>query len=218
MISALLAVAGVFIFLVLVEFITRKQHLKGESPRKLIHIGVGSFVAFWPFFMSIHSVLWLSAALFIVVFISKFFHIFESIHTVRRYTMGELFFPLGIGLAALLAQSKWIFLAAVLHMSLADGLAGLIGMRFAKKRRGVYKVFGRVKTIAGSTTFFVASAFITSWVILCSNAGFSQTAWPVIIVLPVLATFLENVSPDGSDNLFVPLFVVGVLGSLQFIF
>ena len=215
MIFALLSVVAIFLFLVFVEFITRNKNLRGEASRKLVHIGVGSFIAFWPFFMPIKSILLLCIALFAVIFVSKTFHIFQSIHTVRRFTNGELFFPTGIALSALLTNSKWIFLAAILHMSLADGLAGLIGMGLEKAGR--YTVFGRVKTIAGSLTFLVVSILITGWVVIFSPAGFSSTAWPVIIWLPPMATLLENISPDGSDNLLVPLLVVSILSLIPII-
>src|SRR5689334_3081303 len=119
MISQLVCVASIFVFLVFIEVLARKKKIHGEVSRKIIHIVVGSFIAFWPFFMSFRKVQQLSLALLLVVIFSKFFHIFKSIHAVRRFTLGELMFPIGIGLAALLTNSKWIFAAAILHMSLA---------------------------------------------------------------------------------------------------
>lgn len=214
---ALICVASIFCFLVFMEVFSRKLKVRGEVSRKIIHVVVGSFIAFWPFFMPVRTVRLLSLALLVGIIFSKFFHIFKSIHAVRRFTIGEILFPIGIGLAALLTQSKWIFAAAVLHVSLGDGFAALIGMHFTKKP-GHYKVLGQVKTIAGSLTFFLISAAITAWVILFSHAGFSQAAWPVIIYLPILVTLLENLSPYGTDNLLLPLLVVGVLGYLQFIY
>lgn len=217
MISELLCVVGIFIFLVIVEILSRKKKLHSEVPRKIIHILVGSFIAFWPFIMPLRNVQLLSLALLLVVILSKFFHIFKSIHAVRRFTIGELLFPVGIGLAALLTHSKWIFAAAILHMSLADGLAALIGVHFVKKP-GHYSILGQTKTIVGSSVFLITSLAITAWVVLASSAGFSVAAWPVIVVLPLVSTTLENFSPYGIDNLLIPLLVIGVLGSLQFIY
>ncbi len=217
MISAIVVVVAIFCFLSAVELISRKKKLSGEATRKVVHIVVGSFIAFWPFFMPMRSVQLLSLALFIVVALSKFTNFFQSIHTVTRFTLGELFFPIGIGLTALLADSKWIFLAAVLHTSLADGVAGLVGV-YLDKNKGRYKIFGQSKTMAGSVAFMISSVLIIGCIIFYSSAGFGGLDWPVIIWLPILATLIESLSPFGTDNLFVPLIVVAVLNSLNLVF
>ncbi len=212
MVSAFTGIFSIFCFVFLIELASRQKKISGEVSRKVVHIIIGSFIAFWPFFMSFHTIQILSLALLSVMILSKYLNIFGSIHGVGRATFGELLFPVAIGLVATVTSSEWIFAAAILHMSLADGCAGLIGVHFIKGR-GAYKIMGQTKTLIGSLVFLVISAIITAWVVLGSSAGFSQSAWPVVIWLPLAATLLESISPYGLDNLLVPVFITLVLSS-----
>lgn len=196
----------VFVLLCISEGLWRAKLLRGERGRKLVHITVGSFVAFWPFFMSFRHIQVLSAAFLIAVLLSKKFHIFHAIHAVRRRTWGEIIFAVCIGVVSSVTTSKWIFTAAVLHMSLADGLAAIIGITYGKKNR--YYVFGQQKSVAGSATFLVISVAIVLVFIAQSPDGFQSMTFPFVAVcLPFMATILENLSILGTDNITVPLLV-----------
>jgi len=214
--SPIIAILVILFILVFVEILWRTHTVRGELSRKLIHILVGTFIAFWPFFMPFSDIQKISIALLIVIILSWRFSIFEGIHKVNRRTYGELFYPIGIGLSATLTHDKWVFAAAILHMSLADGLATIIGLRYGKTNN--YKVYGQVKSIAGTLTFFVVSALITLWFLYATPQNWPMSTYAVVVFLPLTATFIENIAPLGSDNFFVPMFVIGVLGSLQRLF
>jgi dolichol kinase len=178
---------------------------------------VGIFAAFWPFFMSFRQIM-LMAFVFVggvlaarsIPLLSRVFTIFGLIHLTGRKTLGELFFSLGIGLAAVLTDSKWVFAAAILHVGLADGLAAVLGIRYGGQHQ--YKVFGQVKSVAGNITFFIISLVITGTVIFLQPDSFKDIALPLLIGLPVLATMVETLAPFGSDNVFLALLVVWALG------
>lgn len=216
MISVLIMLGIAGSLLIFAEVLWRKKHIKGETARKFVHIIVGVLLAFWPFFVNWSTV---QIACFIAVGLIALMHltkIFKSVYDINRRSWGDMIGPATVGLIALLEPNKSIFAAAILNLALADGLAALIGTKYGKGHR--YKILKQVKSVVGTLTFFVISLFITAWVILFSHAGFSQTAWPVIIILPIMATILENFSPYGTDNFFIPLLVVGVLQALQFIY
>ena len=197
-----LTIAAVFIVLVTSEIWWRRHSSPDEFSRKFVHITIGSFVAFWPFFLSWNQIRLLSLAFLIVVCLSKYLHIFRAIHSVQRPTYGELYFALAVGGVSLITQNKWIYMAALLQMSLADGLAAVIGVRFGLARS--YKVLGHTKTIVGSATFLVISLLILIGFNLLS--GF--TLVPVAVAgLAVLATLIENCGSAGLDNLLVPIVV-----------
>lgn len=217
MISVLLSLAAIFCFLIIIEALSRKRRSRGEVSRKIIHIVVGSFIAFWPFIMPFTTIQLLCIALLAVIVISKSLRIFKSIHGVKRFTIGELLFPVGIFLASALTTSKWIFAAAVLHMSLADGFAALVGVRYMKKW-GRYTFFGQTKTLMGSLTFLSTSCLIMFWIVLVAPTGIETSALHMAILLSLLATGVEAVAPYGSDNLLIPLLVVGTLNSLSAIY
>ncbi len=200
------AVAAVFVLLVVSELYWRSHDVHSEVSRKFIHITVGSFVAVWPFFLSWGQIQILSIAFVIAVAVSKYLNLFQAIHSVQRPTGGELFFAAAVGLTTLITHDKYIFAAAILHMSLADGLAAIVGTKYGKSNS--YKIKGHSKSLAGSTTFVIAS--------LCILAGYGILAGAVLLPLTLLAiafstAFIENVGILGSDNLLVPLLVAATL-------
>lgn len=177
----------------------------GEASRKFVHVTVGTFVAFWPLFLSWQQIELLSLAFFVVVLASWRWNIFRAIHSVQRPTWGELYFALAVGLVALFVRQPAVYAAALLHMSVADGLAAIVGSRFGSKHR--YKVFGAWKSWLGTATFLVSSLVIL--------VGYSwQQGQPLgwLSLLAVAAALLENVAVRGLDNLLVPLAVAAVLG------
>jgi dolichol kinase len=207
MIYILLSLVAIFVLLVLANYLWRNEFMRPEVARKFVHIIVGTFIAFWPFFMDFRTIQWLSIAMLIVVLASKYWSLFPAIHSVRRHTWGEVLFPVGVGIAALLTTSPWVFMAAVLHMGLADGLAAVMGVTFGKKTG--YTVFGQYKTIVGTATFWVVSMLVTFFVVWRSDLIIvSDITLPLLLMLPLAAAVAENFSPYGSDNLWVPLLVL----------
>lgn len=200
---------GILALLVISEILWHFRHLHPEYARKFVHITVGSLVAFWPFFLTRREVVALSIAFIGVLATAKYLNIFRAIRSVQRPTWGEAFFALAVGLLAYIAQDKWIYAVALLHMGVADGLAAVVGTRFGRQTR--YHVFGYEKSAIGTLTFLGVSACI-----LASYAGVSHTAvsvWYVAIVLG--AGLLENVAVRGFDNLLIPLFVAVCLNGLR---
>jgi phytol kinase len=212
----LVGLGGVGVILLLSEFLwSTNIFKKAETPRKLVHILTGVYIAFWPLLMSFRWIQVLSLLLFAVVYASKRHHIFRSVHSVNRPTYGELLFPLGVLVSATFAQSGWVYMAAVLHLSVADGLAALVGVHFLHLRRYRYAIFGQPKTYIGSGAFFVTSLFIITATMLVDPAAYGENVFLVMLLLPIVTTVIENLAVFGTDNLFVPLAVIAVLGSLR---
>jgi phytol kinase len=208
MLLILLTVITVFLLLVINELWWRVRAVHDEVNRKFVHITVGSFVAFWPFFLSWHQIELMSVAFVIVVSISRYLNLFKAIHSVQRLTWGELFFALAVGLVALVTHDKWIYAAALLQMSLADGLAAIIGVQYGNPLK--YLVFKQAKSAAGTLTFFVVSLAIL--LVINQWAG-----WPgglvYLLAVSAIATVLENVAALGLDNVAVPLAVALLLAN-----
>jgi phytol kinase len=203
MIDILKAIGPIFVLLLISEVLWRTKILRGESARKTLHIIIGSYVAIWPKFLSFEQIQVISLALLVVVLASHRLHIFHAINDVRRKTWGDSLYAVGIGLTATLTASPWIFAVAVLHMSVADGFAGLIGTRYGKHNQ--YKVFGNTKSFLGTTTFIVLSFLILA---LFSKSCPTQTLPFVVAVLPFMAAFVENIGVRGTDNVMIPLLIV----------
>jgi phytol kinase len=213
MIAGLIAVLIVFGLLMVAEKIQKNERLNPEVTRKFIHITVGSFVAFWPFLMPDWVIYLISAAFVAVILITRFSGLFPSIHKVPRKTWGDVLFPVGIGLTLWLAQDAWIFTAAILHLSLADGFAALAGEKYGKSN--AYKILGYKKTFAGNLAFFMISLAITMGLIWFEPGSFSTIAGPMLLLVPIFATTIESLSVRGSDNILVPVLLTLLLNALQ---
>jgi dolichol kinase len=120
-----LAVGIVFGLLLLSEWGWRNHWLHGEVGRKFVHVTVGTFVAFWPYFLDWTEIRLLSLAFFVVVLASMHLGVFKAIGSVQRPTYGEIFFALSVGLLTIITTSKGIYAAAILQMALADGFAAI---------------------------------------------------------------------------------------------
>lgn len=207
MIPLLLTVLAIFVVLVANEIWWHTSRVHGEVSRKFVHITVGSFVAFWPYFLSSDQIKLLSLAFILVVLISKYLGVFRAIHSVQRPTLGEVWFAVTVGVLAFsVDQHPYVYTVALLHMSLADGLAAIVGTHYGSSSR--YRVLGHAKSLAGTAAFFAVSLCL-----LVSYAMYVPGVLPFVAIpiIALVASMLENIAVQGLDNLLVPLFVGGVL-------
>jgi len=206
MIWTVVAVLIVFCLLIAAEYASRAKRIHAELTRKFVHMTVGSFVAFWPFFLTWHEIELLSLAFFVVVAMSVKFNVFRSIHAVQRNMTGELLFAVTIGLLALISHNQWIFMAAMLNLSLGDGMAAIVGTLWGGGNQ--YKIFGRTKSRIGTGAFFVTAVVISLFYVAVGPAHADIT---VLLLVPIIATLSENVAVYGTDNLVMPLLLALVL-------
>lgn len=208
--SLALTTLGVFLVLCLSELGWRKGFMTNEVGRKFVHITVGTFVAFWPFFLSWNQIRLMSLAFLLVVVASRYLSIFTAIHSVQRPTYGEVFFALVVGLLTFITTNKSIYAAALLQMSVADGMAAIVGVEYGIKKHKGYRVFGHAKTVIGTLTFFIISVAI----LFAYGADDTLITWSAALLLAAIATAVENLAVAGLDNLLVPLFVAVALANL----
>lgn len=209
MVHLLVIVVAVFLLLAVSEILWRRHDFNPEYTRKFIHITVGSFVAFWPLFLDRRTIVGLSIAFVVVVLASHYFDMFKAIRSVQRPTWGEMFFAIAVGVLAYVSSSGWIYLVALLHMSLADGLAALIGTEFGHRTR--YYVFGHPKSVVGTLTFIAISLGIFAGYCYFTATPFS----PWFVPITLAAAVIENLAIRGFDNLLVPLFVALCLNAVR---
>lgn len=201
-----MTILAVFLLLFANEVWVRARPISAERSRKFVHITVGSFVAVWPFFLSRSEIVALGVAFLVGVLASKYMNIFPAIHNVHRPTWGEVCFALAVSLVALTTANKWIYLAALLQMSLADGLAAVVGTAYGQGSR--YKIFGHTKSVVGTLTFWVISLLI---LVLFSHYSGQSLSIGFMLAVSLAASLIENVGVKGLDNLLVPLAVAVLL-------
>lgn len=202
----ILTIVAVFLLLAASEIWWRVRRPHDEFSRKFIHISVGTFAAFWPWYLTTAEIVFMAAAFIVGVLVSQYLNVFQAIHAVERPTWGELCFAAAVGLLALITDNPWIYAVALLHMAVADGLAAIIGTRYGRSTQ--YKVFGHTKSVVGSLTFLAVSL-----VLLLGYGAFVASAPPlvVLVLMALVATGAENVAVRGLDNLLVPVFIAVTL-------
>ena len=204
-----LSLLAIGLLLGVTELLWRRGKLHVEVSRKIVHIGTGVMIAFWPLYIKWEIIQVASVFLLIVVLVSHKYHIFKSIHSVKRITRGEILYPIGIGLCAFLEPVPWVFTAAILHLALADGLAAVAGVHFGKNTH--YKLISHGKSLVGSATFFVTSfaIFVSASFLVSDNALPHLYGW--FLWSALVLTVVENISWYGLDDITVPLSVIVLL-------
>ena len=84
-------------------------------------------------------------------------------------------------------------------MAFGDGLAGLLGRSIHSPK---WSILGQTKSIVGTLTMGSVVAITTSIISSTNNLSIQPLE---IIVISLIATFLEQISPWGIDNLTVPI-------------
>ena len=84
-------------------------------------------------------------------------------------------------------------------MAFGDGLAGLIGRSINSPK---WSVLGQTKSIAGTFTMVSVVAISTSTISAINNLEIQPIE---ILIISLIATFLEQISPWGIDNITVPI-------------
>jgi len=102
-----------------------------------------------------------------------------------------------------------------------DGLADIIGRKFGGDKK--FGIKGSEKTIIGSIGMLVGSILVCSILVLIfsfeENSPFNLlTLIGPIIVVSIVATLVEALSPKGTDNFTIFLAVIILILVLEFVF
>lgn len=195
-------VAAFFVGLcVLVEAVAHRTSLSPEAARKLIHIPAAIVGALLPLVLSFAEIAGLAAAFAALMALSMRFEIFTRIHDVRRSTYGEVYFPLGIAVLALVCPKPAPFAYGVLVLGIGDGLAALVG-GYAGKR--VVPLVQTSKTLWGCGAF-LASCSALGFALLTSTGGSLPYALLAATAVALALTPVELFLTRGLDNLALPV-------------
>jgi dolichol kinase len=120
---------------------------------------------------------------------------------VERTTLGEVYFPLGVGLAAALVPVVVPYTYGVLVMALSDAFASLAGGRWGKRE---YSVGRAHKTVLGSGVFLLSTFALTLGALAVSHR-LSPATMALGLAAAVVLTALEGVLAGGIDNVVLPV-------------
>ncbi len=223
----LIAAFIVFVYIMLViKFmdIMVSKGLSQDISRKVIHIAAGSWIVFWPLFYPNH---WsyvfniIVAVLWTLMFLQKGLTASPDDPAVKTMTRtgdpkellrGPLFFTLVMEFIGIFyfMDLKGILVMAALGWG--DGLAPVFGKYYGKNK---YSIFGNEKSVQGSLAMFIFSWFAMIFLTLlimpsCVLSNFTGFLTKTLI-LAIIATIVEALSPRDVDNLLIPAVLLIVL-------
>lgn len=191
------------------EAIHTFRNVSSEVTRKVVHIVSGLLAAALPSFLTFGQVIVVGLSFAVFMTFSKWFGLLPSISDVRRATLGEVFFPLGVAAAAAIATDWGRFAFGVLVMGISDGLAGLVGQRWGRK---TYRLVWATKSYLGSATFAASTAVLG--VATLASDGITGTELAAAGLAAFALTAVEGVLPAGADNLVLPPLAILILFGL----
>jgi phytol kinase len=96
-------------------------------------------------------------------------------------------------------------------MTWGDAFAALIGQRYGKRK---FTVLGQTRSIEGTIVMFVFS-LLAVFFTLVFFAHPLAASFAIALVVTLVASIVEALSPFGIDNLTVPLSSAAVLVALR---
>ena len=237
-------VISIVILLAIVQLnalLQKKGKVSQIITRKFVHIFAGPvFVVTWMLFSGeiiSHYIAVIVPLLFVLQFITIGLGVIKNESFVasmsrsgdpRELLQGTLYYSIVMVLMTFfwfyvpstgISNANPTALLIIGCISGGDGLADIIGRKFGGKKIGLK---GSEKTIVGSIGMLVGSILVSSILVLIfslevPNFDIIKLILPIILV-SIVATVVEALSPKGTDNFTVFLAVVFVILILEFAF
>lgn len=201
-------VSLVLIILVIgISTVLQKQNLLSEEgTRKFVHISVSNY---WLVAMYFFSNSWwasLVPLLFIIINYLSYRYSFISAmerSDLEKASLGTVYYPISLTILSLFTfshfSSPYVGAIGILSMGYGDGLAGIIGSQWGKKK---LSLINRQKTVLGTFTMFVVTFVVIASILIFVKREHSLL---IALFLAVVGTLIELISPNGTDNLTLPL-------------
>jgi len=176
-----------------------------EMARTFAHIMVSNWWIIASLTMSSYWVV-MAAPFFFIVFntLNLIFNWIPCLNSkIRSNSLGTVYYAASVALLThLYFFSPDMRVAGglgILIMGYGDGLAAVIGQFYGKHK---FTIFKGHKSWEGTLTMLVVSCAVVYAYLSWATPAIS---WTMVILIPILATVIEAISPYGLDNLFVPL-------------
>lgn len=223
----LAGLAAVYIYVGLVVLAAAKLKFirTAKMHRKFVHIMVGNIVFFWWLFDTSYIMAFLAAAPFIPLLLlaspyshlSRLKHSFLGETTGESHDLGLVYYAISWTLLAFfLFDHRLVASIAIVAMSYGDGMGGLIGRRYGKRK------LNGPKTLEGTLAVFFATMVATFVVIhfyqfldsqMLLHTPFIGLASAAIfsVLIGAFVAVVELLTPGQYDNLVIPLGTASLL-------
>jgi len=204
-------IISIILFLTQVK---RMGRIDGSTSRKVLHIMIGNLVFLIPFFSSSVSTVAVAAPFIVVTLLASPLSPFKVPDrrleelvslTEEGHGLGLVFYAVSYTvLAVYFTGQPHVIAAGILPMAYGDSLASIVGRRYGGAflpRVGEKSLEGSIAMLVGS---FVSLTCATTFFRVVSPARLGDPLSASLLV-SLLASFVESVSPGGYDNILVPL-------------
>jgi dolichol kinase len=192
-------------------------HVSRKVSRKLLHVMIGNLPFIIPFFTSNIYPTLVAAPFILVTFLASPYSPLKFASekmkglvgiTEEGHHLGLVFYAVSYTILAFFFASKpYVMAAGILPMAYGDAFASIIGEKYGQTK---FRLLAN-KSVEGSVAMFLFSfssyalslAFFST---LYSISFFDKILSAVVVAM--VATVVEGISPLGFDNLTVPLFSV----------
>ncbi|NTV92532.1 MAG: phosphatidate cytidylyltransferase [Chlorobiaceae bacterium] len=207
----------VYVFSVppLMDYLVSNHGLPRDISRKITHICAGSVIIFLPLFIDGHWSQYLNITVFAVwtlLLVQKGLFAADDDQAVKTMTRtgnkrellkGTLYFVVVAMICGSIYYKQFEGVLAMAVLGWGDGLAPIIGTRYGKIKYNILSP----KSIEGSLAFFVGSALAGLFFVhLIVPEAFNVTR---ILLIALIATVVEGISPREVDNISIPIVVIG---------
>jgi phytol kinase len=200
-------VSYIFVFFIIgfATVLTFLNRLSGESSRKFVHIGVANWWIIAMLFFDSPLYASIPPASFVVInYISYRKSIFKVMEREgKRRDLGTVYFAVSLLILSVITfgnnSDPYIGALGILIMGYGDGFAAVFGKRFPKYS---FRILNNTKTAVGTAAMFIFSFVVAVSILSIYNP---HSIFLFSILIAVISTILEVLSPWGLDNLTVPL-------------
>ena len=163
--------------------------------RKLIHLLSAFIICLFPYIFSLRGIIIISLVFAFIFTLARFYNFLPIITKVSRYSWGEVFYPLGVAISAIIFLPDHIlaFQFGILVLGLSDFLANIVGDLFGQHR---------IELLRGAKSLEGSLAFTLSTLALFSIFG-QGSSW-LILPFSFLLAAVEFSLFLGLDNLLLP--------------
>lgn len=168
--------------------------------RKIIHIISAIIIFFFPYFLNLEQIIFISLLFALIFSLASVYNILPIINRVKRTSFGDIFYPLGIMISAIifLPENIMFFQFGVLVLGFSDALANIVGDFFGTHR---FKSRLGTKSLEGSLAFFISTLLL----IIIFQGPFFVSNFLIYLLIAIILTLIEFFFFLGLDNLFLPV-------------
>jgi dolichol kinase len=201
-----LVLSYVFVFAAIgiAEGMRKWRGYSTDFTRKFIHItvgmwSVGTVLLFDRWYMAVIPPL----SFILINYLSYRQETFKAMETGEKGNLGTVYFPLSFAIIVFVFWKRpHLLVASLMPMTWGDAMAAVLGNRYGQFR---YTLLGSTRSLEGSVAMFLfafAATFLALW--LFPPLGLSISLLYALVV-SVVVTLVEAVTPWHLDNLTVPL-------------